>query len=394
MEINHRRRFIQQLGTIGGGSLVALSALSGESLPPTPVEAQKKPSLLKFNAPQAKDVEVFHYPLFSVENPVGPSELAIEAANRTPPLYHRYGLQDFLERDLKQQLASKMKVDPSLVFLKPGSTETLRMITRSLAAQKKPVLMSKHDYGFMYDFVKAYQASLGIIPMGKDLRVDLDRLANNSKKVSMIYLSNPHLPLNGLHSKSDLEALIKKSAPTPVIIDECYLNYLGADHEAHSCAPLTSQYPNVIVTRTFSKIYGLAALRIGYHAVSQELHSLLDLQSREMSPFSVAAAIGTLQDYQHTEKVLAHCATIRQKLVAFAEKHQIGYVKHSRTPFFTWIIPNLAANQKKKLLQRGVGFQPVSYGGTVPLSYAMVTLAREKEIDAYLYDFHQGLQTQ
>ncbi len=382
-----RRFFLKQLGLISGG-LLAQPLLDG-SLMALPNSSGKAPNqaIPKLTA---QKVESYFYPLYSVENPVGPSPLALQAINEIPTEFsHRYGMQDFFEGELKKELSKTMGVPVDHLFLKPGSTETLRMITRSLSTQEKPILMSSHDYGFLFSFAREYNSRIKLVPVSDDLNVDLEALAANSKGVGFVYLSNPHMPLSGVHTPVEIEKLIKKVHPTPVVVDECYINYLGKGFEKQSCAPLVTRYSNLIVTRTFSKSHALAALRIGYHAVSKVLWKKLDLQTREMSPISVAAAIGSLNDPTYWNKVEKHCEKARKVMGDFGDKNGLGY--RSVGPYLIFTTTQMTAAKSNKLVRRGITFQPVVTKNKKPIWYTMVTLARDKEVEAYLYDMKQGL---
>jgi len=337
-----------------------------------------------------QDLIKHHNPLYSIENPLGPSPKAVKAIQEVPPYYNFYGIQEHLEGILKEKLSKEMNVPMEQVFLKSGSTQTLRMLVESLTSKSRPVLTSSHDYYFMHEFVRDYRSKIITAPMTKKLAVDLDRLAEYSKTAGLVYLSNPHLPFGMVHTVAAIEKLAQKISPIPLVIDECYIHFLGKDYQKYSCAPLVKENKNIVVTRTFSKAYGLAGLRIGYHAVSKELIPKLDLYCRGMSPLSVAAAIGALEDNDHLEKSRNHVEKTRSLLIEFCKKHQLEYIKGIKTPYFCLLFPNLSESKVKQFYGTKIGMRAIEYPGK-RMHFQMISLVEWKFIKTYLDELEKIL---
>ncbi|MFC3711545.1 pyridoxal phosphate-dependent aminotransferase [Sphingoaurantiacus capsulatus] len=230
------------------------------------------------------------------ENPYGPSPAAIEAMARAASqgcYYPDAGIDR-----LTAMIAERNGVGAKQVVIGAGSTELLSSL--ALAWMSKGAILCPDLF---WDTTVAYAAKKGAkvkrVPMKADMSVDLDALAAAiTPDVGMIHLCNPNNPTGILIDSDALRAFLRKvPSHVPVLIDEAY-NELTARPDSTSVVGSIKAHPNVVVARTFSKIHGLAGLRIGYVIASEENAATIDSYVMSMggTTAGIAAAIATYDD--------------------------------------------------------------------------------------------------
>lgn len=240
--------------------------------------------------------------LASNENPLGPSPKALQAI--TNELHELARYPDGNGFNLKQALASKYQLAINQFTLGNGSNDLLDVIARTFATVGDEILFSQHAFA-VYPIVTQAIGATAVMTPAKDWGHDLSAMAKAiTDKTRVIFLANPNNPTGTWFVKSQLESFLQQVPPRVVVVlDEAYFEY--ASHMQASDYPdglmLLGQYPNLIITRTFSKAYGLAGLRVGY-AVSQP--AIANLLNRVRQPFNVnslaiCAATAALSDPDH-----------------------------------------------------------------------------------------------
>lgn len=242
--------------------------------------------------------------LASNENPLGPSPVALNAAREALEEMCRY--PDGNAFALKQKLSRYLEVAPSQLTLGNGSNDVLEVITRCFAAPGDEVIYSQYAFA-VYPLVTLAIGAKGVeVPArnwGHDLQAMADAVTGQTR---LIFVANPNNPTGTVEGQSAIRAFLDRVPERVlVVLDEAYCEYLSGtgDDDADGVA-LLQQYPNLIVTRTFSKAWGLAALRLGY-AVSSP--SIADILNRVRQPFNVdtiaqAAATAVLEDREYLER--------------------------------------------------------------------------------------------
>ncbi|MAU40844.1 MAG: histidinol-phosphate transaminase [Kordiimonas sp.] len=244
--------------------------------------------------------------LSSNESALGPSPKAMAAYREEATQLHRY--PDPIYHDLRAALAQKYDLDPGRIVCGLGSDEILKNLCRAYAAPSDEVIYSR--YGFMMYPIAAQ--AVGAVPVEADddnfvAHVD-SLLAAVTDKTRIVFLANPNNPTGTYLSAQELDRL-HAGLPTNVIlvIDSAYAEYVNFD-DYDAGLELVAKAPNVVMTRTFSKLYGLGSLRIGWGYAQSEIAAVLD---KIRDPFNVSgpaqkAAIAALQDHEFEEKALAH----------------------------------------------------------------------------------------
>jgi histidinol-phosphate aminotransferase len=244
--------------------------------------------------------------LSSNENPLGTSPAAREAFARAATRLERY--PDASATDLREALATKHGLDPAQIIYGNGSDEILHLVAGAFAGPGDEVIFVR--YGFaVYEIGARRVGATPVIAPDKDYATDVDAiLACVTDKTRIVYVANPNNP-TGTYAAKDEIARLHAGLPGHVllVLDHAYSEYLEGDAGDGGMA-LAQSAPNVLVTRTFSKMYGLAAERIGWGYASAEIIAAMH---RIRLPFSITiagqeAAIAALGDIGFVEHTRAH----------------------------------------------------------------------------------------
>jgi len=247
--------------------------------------------------------------LASNENPNGPPPKAIAAMQEVVTKVHLYPDGDCFE--LKQALAQEHGIQSKQLLIGNGSNEVLELIIRSFAGVGDEVIFSQRGF-IVYALATTAAGAKGIaVPEVDGFGHDLEgMLAAVTTQTKVVCIANPNNPTGSLLSTEALQSFLDRLPDhLVVILDEAYFEYV-ADELEDSIHGL--KHPGLVVSRTFSKAYGLAGCRVGY-AVADA--ALLDVVNRFREPFNVnmmaqAAALGALQD---KDWVLGHVQTCKQE---------------------------------------------------------------------------------
>lgn len=237
--------------------------------------------------------------LASNENPLGPSPKAVRAITAALPTLHRY--PDGSGYVLRQALARHCQVGAENVILGNGSNELLELVGRSFLMPGDEVVYAEQAF-IVYDMVAQVTGATKVTVPLKEFAHDLAAMqAAITAKTKLVFLANPNNPTGTCVAPRALEAFLAAVPPDVVVVlDEAYLEYLPPD-----CAPDALQYVRqgrwLLVLRTFSKIYGLAGLRLGYGMGPASLISLLNKVREPFNTNSLAqiGATAALDDVEH-----------------------------------------------------------------------------------------------
>ena len=220
--------------------------------------------------------------LASNENPLGPPRRVLAAISKEHGNLARY--PDGGAFYLKQKLSERLGVAPEMITLGNGSNDVLEMLARAFLGPGTEAIVPKHCFIVYPLLTKALGADLVEIQT-INFQPDLDRtLKSISEKTRMIFLANPNNPTGTWISKQEFIPFMNNlPSSILVVLDEAYYEYVNSQHYPDGI-DLQRDYENLIVTRTFSKAYGLAGLRIGYSVSNPEI---ADLMNRIRQPFNV-----------------------------------------------------------------------------------------------------------
>ena len=306
--------------------------------------------------------------LASNENPLGPSPLALSAAREAVAGIARYPEgSGYL---LKGRLAGKHAVAPDCITLGNGSNDVLDMIARVFLGPGCEAVFSQHAFAVYPIVTQAVgaRARVGIAHDGTRGPVaghDLGAMhALVGPDTRVVFIANPNNPTGTWLTDNELHEFITSlPAHVMVVVDEAYFEYVVQEHYTDS-VPWLEEFPNLIVTRTFSKAYGLAGLRVGYAVSRPEVAELLN---RVRHPFNVnsiaqAAAMAALDDDAHLQRcVQANLAGLQQLAGGF-EALGLSYIE-SVGNFIAVDTGQRADAIYQRLLQAGVIVRPIANYG-------------------------------
>ena len=239
--------------------------------------------------------------LASNENPLGASPLALKALERALPRIHLY--PDGASYELVRKLARHLKVFANEVFVGSGSNEIIELIIRTFTTIDDAALLSAGSFVMYKVALQSHGRPFVEVPMQPGYRYDLEAMGKAlvKQKPRLVFLANPDNPTSTAFSRAELEAFLSLVTPeTLVVLDEAYFEYVRWP-EYPNGLDYFRKMPNLIVLRTFSKVYGLAGLRIGYGVMHPELVGYLN---RTKMPFNItwpaqAAGVAALDDVEH-----------------------------------------------------------------------------------------------
>lgn len=299
--------------------------------------------------------------LASNENPLGPSPMALAAAQDA--LYGMAVYPDGAGFALKAKLSTKVGVAPSQIVLGNGSNDVLDMAARAFLTAGTSSVYAQHAFA-VYPIATQTAGAQGIAAAAKDYGHDLAAMrAAIRDDTRVLWIANPNNPTGTFLPWSEIEAFLDTVPPQVlVVLDEAYGEYLPPPERCDTVAWPT-RFPNLLISRTFSKAYGLAGLRVGYGLGSADV---IDLLNRVRHPFNVnAAALAAAEAALDDEDFLARSYALNTagmaQLVAGLAELEIETVP-SKGNFLLAKVGD-AARINAELLKRGVIVRPVTNYG-------------------------------
>ncbi|MGZ8271353.1 MAG: histidinol-phosphate transaminase [Methylophilus sp.] len=296
--------------------------------------------------------------LASNENPLGMSpkaQMAVEEA-----IYEIARYPDGNSFALRQAVSDKFNVAPAQIVFGNGSNDILELAARAFLQAGDEVIYSQHAFA-VYALVTQAVGATGVVVPAQDYAHDISGfLWAITPKTRLMFIANPNNPTGTLIAKDDLYAMLKQVPATVlVVLDEAYDEYLSEQDKSVAINWL-SEFDNLIISRTFSKAYGLAGLRVGFGLMHADV---ADILNRVRQPFNVnsiaqVAAIASLADDDFVARSYAvnqaGMAQITQGLTALG----LSFIP-SKGNFVTFKVPN-ASLVNQQLLKNGVIVRPVA----------------------------------
>jgi histidinol-phosphate aminotransferase len=297
--------------------------------------------------------------LASNENPLGASPAAVAAmqeAIKTIALY-----PDGNGFELKDALSKRYGVEHARIVLGNGSNDMLELAARAFLTVGDKAVYSAHAFA-VYPLAIQEVGATGICVPAKDFGHDLSAMQKAAKdsEVKMVFIANPNNPTGTFLSPDDLLAFLRGlPANVLVVLDEAYNEYLPEDKRYDSVAWL-KDFPNLIISRTFSKAYGLAGLRVGYAFAHEQV---TDMMNRVRQPFNVnsvaqAAAVAALRDVSFVKKTFDLNRRGMLQITEGLTKLGLEYIP-SFGNFVAFRIGNATA-MYRRLLELGVIVRPIA----------------------------------
>lgn len=293
--------------------------------------------------------------LASNENPDGASPDALEAARQALANASRYP-DGYL---LHQKLATRYQLHNTNIVLGNGSNDILDLIARVFLGPDTNAISSQYAFS-IYKLVTGIVGAQNIITPAKNYSHDLDAIRKAiSDKTRVVWLANPNNPTGTFMKQAVIKAFLK-DLPNHIVVvlDEAYNEYLAPEDQVETSAWI-ADHPQLIVVRTFSKIYGLAGFRVGYALASPEVADLLNRvrQPFNVSHIGIAAALAALGDNAFIQRSYEHNRNGLQQLRAGLSSLGINFLP-SYGNFIT-IEVNNAQSMNEQLLRKGIIVRPL-----------------------------------
>jgi histidinol-phosphate aminotransferase len=268
------------------------------------------------------------------ESAYGPSEKAKAAFLDAIGDASRYPGDEV--ENLRAAIASFHGVQAENITLGCGSCEILRMAADTCLGPRKSLVLASPTFDRLAHSAQLLGAEVRSVPLTRVYAHDLEgMLSRTDASTGLVYICNPNNPTGTLTPKADLETFLRKvPSGIPVVMDEAYHDYVSPTGDYASFAGRAAADPRLIVTRTFSKVYGLAGLRVGYAVSCGEMAKRLAVRRLPMDVSVVATrvALAALSDQVHVKKVAALIADDRQEFFNQANARMLRWID-SQTNF-------------------------------------------------------------
>ena len=327
--------------------------------------------------------------LASNENPLGASPKAVAAMHEAITTISLY--PDGNGFELKDALTKRYGVAHANLVLGNGSNDLLELASRAFLSPGDVAVYSAHAFA-VYALATQAVGANGITVPAKDFGHDLEAMLKTAikHKAKMVFIANPNNP-TGTYLTPDKLRDFLQALPVNilVVLDEAYNEYLPPAQRYDSVSWLQN-YPNLIISRTFSKAYGLAGLRVGY-AIAHE--QIVDMMNRVRQPFNVnsiaqAAAVAALHDMDFVKQTYELNQRGMQQIIAGLTKLGLSYIP-SYGNFISFRIGGATA-MYRRLLELGVIVRPIA-NYDMP-DYLRVSIGLEKENEKFLAALQQAIK--
>jgi histidinol-phosphate aminotransferase len=261
------------------------------------------------------------------ENAYGPSPKAREAFAGCAGAAARY--PDEAHQQVRDALAQMHGVKRENILLGCGSTEILRVADMAFLGAGKNLVAAEPTFEAVLEYARVTKAQAVKIPLTADYRHDIPRMAGAcTSKTGIVYVCNPNNPTGTIVSREELGKFVERVPPmTLILIDEAY-HHMVEDPAYATALDWHGKYPNVVVTRTFSKVYGMAGMRLGYAVGATETIAAMSEFTNQDSGNSavLAAALASLGDQAHVTETQNKLIATRRWVSAELAKDKRGFI--------------------------------------------------------------------
>ncbi len=377
-----RRQWLRRAALTGAG----LAALPSLKLSARPV-ALVKPSFAEY-LPQLEWERTLakRGPLkarmLANENPYGPSPKCIEAVGAYADTGNRY--QHEAAAQLRTMVAEFEGVPEDYIMLAPGSSDVLEKMAIVHFLEGGNVVAADPAYMSLIKVVMGMGGTWNKVPVTDDWAHDLPAMkAALNEDSKMVYVCNPNNPTGTLTDNDALKQFCREVADTtPVFVDEAYLEFLP-DYQSKTMVPLILEGKNVIVARTFSKIHGMAGLRVGYGiALPETLEKVYQISRGNMGlcKTSLEGAMASMNDAKFQASSREQTTAFREQTYAGLERMGLEYVP-SVTSFVLFPIAMPGDKFLEGMMDKGIGVRAFDIFGK---DYCRVSVGKPEEVDMFL----------
>ncbi|MEY2520748.1 MAG: histidinol-phosphate aminotransferase [Verrucomicrobiota bacterium] len=322
--------------------------------------------------------------LSSNENPYGPSPAALKAMTAAFALAWKY--PDETQDELVEALAKLNQVSKDQILPGAGSGEILKVAVAAFTGTDKKLVVGDPTFEAAAGHAKASHAEVVKVKLNSSYSHDLPKMLE-VPNTGLHYVCNPNNPTASITPKAELRAFLTKvPKQTIVLVDEAYHHFVESpDYE--SVIPLVKDYPNLIVARTFSKIYGMAGLRLGYCVARPENIELMRTQQSwdSVSIMAIVAAKASLEDAAQVEQGRSKNTEVRKYVYSELDKMRFTYIpSHANFMMIDMrreVKPLIAAFRERKV-QVGRLFPPLP-------NFMRVTIGTKPQMERFIAAFKE-----
>ena len=325
------------------------------------------------------------YKLASNENIFGPSEKVIEYFKREFPDINYY--PDSYCRQLRKNLSLKLGITGDSIIFGNGTDQIIEMICDAILQKGKNIVIPDPTFLTYEKSAMKNSAQILRVPL-KDFRQDIASITKKANKnTAIIFLTSPHNPTGTIITKEEIEYILANvSNDVLIVLDEAYVEFMPEGNKINSIGYL-KKYENLLLMRTFSKIYGIAGLRIGYGIGNEEVISNI---TKLMQPFVVnsiaqIAAIISLEDDENINRNVGIIISEREKFCKKLELAKIDYVK-SYSNFVLIKTGNRSNEFSEELMKNGFMVRNgefLGFAGFIRVSFSLPEI-NKKFIDLFV----------
>lgn len=325
--------------------------------------------------------------LYANENPFGPSDKAKKAIVDTLPVSYQYPIRAM--GDLTEKIASFEKVKQENILLASGSSPLLMAAALAYFKPGCNVISGDPSYADLPSKAAKIGAKWVKVPLTPEYKLDLDAMEKAiDDNTVLVYICNPNNPTATVVDTAKLKSFCERvSKKVTVFIDEAYIDYLP-DPQGTTLIPMVNTGANIIVARTFSKLYGFAGLRIGYIVTQPETIKKLGLYteaSMSISTTTLQAAIASYQDREFLDSALRKTIASKEYLYEVLKKEGYTYVPSS-TNFVLFPIKMDGKQFADEMMKRSVG---VRFWKVNDKDYCRISIGRMDEMEAFAAAFKE-----
>ncbi len=329
--------------------------------------------------------------LSSNENPFGPSESTLEAMTYAYKYSMRYGYPD---NNVLQRIADSHGVGRENVLMGAGSGEILEVVGLTYLDHGKKVIGVEPSYGSVYQHATGIDADNILLPLEADHRQNIQRMVDATNRhyrdVGFVYMCNPNNPTGLTVTAAEIEYLLDNIPDdVPVLIDEAYHHFVE-DPEYEESIKYAMEGRKVVIARTFSKLYGMAGMRIGFAiAPSDMINDMRAYSTGSVNALARWGAVAGMEDTAAQQRLLNHTRHWREKTIA--DLAGFGYESiPSNTNFFMVNLRQPVAPIRRAFRERGVAvgrdFPPM-------LDHLRVSIGNEEEMGRFMNAFEDITKT-
>lgn len=381
----NRRTWIKDTALLAGAFTLAPSILN--TLSASPIRAVRE-SLNPFSEKAMSLADpVLKARLFANENPFGPSDKAKQAAIEA--LTNSYQYPFMMERVLEQKIIAHEGIKEDQLIMSPGSSALLQAAAIHFTRDGGNIISGDPSYDDLMNKAEALEGKTVKVPLTSEYKLDLAAMEKMiSKKTKLVYICNPNNPTGTVLDTATLKSFCERvSKKVPVFVDEAYIDYLG-DPKDFSMIDLVKQGHNVIVARTFSKLYGFAGMRLGYVIAQPDMIKNLELYAQtqnSLSAMTIAAGIAAFRETEFLQSAFKKTMDSKEFLYSTLKKEGYEYIPSS-TNFVMFKINMEPDRFVEEMTKRGVGVRPWKFNNT---NWCRVSIGRMDEMEAFADAFKQ-----